>query len=75
MFVILKFVGIMMMISGVIGFVWGDKVITKSEGFVDRAFSAPKGWMKYLKWVYGVGLLLMGIGVFTIGVTEFGQTM
>jgi len=65
--------GLLCVICGVVGMIRGEKVVDTKGGTVARFLSMPRGWAKYLKWPMGLGLVMMGLLLIGLGITNWGR--
>jgi threonine/homoserine/homoserine lactone efflux protein len=61
--VLLVIIGIMLCLVGVITFIWGDKPVFRSDGWLLRTMSWARGRERLMKWLAGLGLIYAGIEV------------
>ena len=64
--------GVLVMILGVVGMIWGDRVLTKNKGGLAVFFQYPSGWAKYLKWPIGASIFFIGFITMVLGFLGWG---
>jgi hypothetical protein len=57
------FLGIILIIFGIVCILWGDKDLKVKEGIILKTVSWPKGSAKWLKWPIGAGLIYAGLSI------------
>ncbi|WP_236202202.1 hypothetical protein [Pseudomonas pseudonitroreducens] len=60
--------GLLCMVCGVVGLARGERVVDTKGGIVARFIRLPAGWAKYMKWPYGIGLIMMGLILLGAGI-------
>lgn len=59
----LQVIGTALVLMG-LAWLWvGDKEVPVKGGRVFRLFSAPRGYMRWLKWPLGLGLIYCGVEI------------
>jgi hypothetical protein len=61
----LKIIGILLILMGVVVVFWGDKIVSKNQGISGSIFSWPSGRAKFIKPFVGAALIYAGVKVLT----------
>ena len=57
----LRVLGVVLVVIGTLCLWIGDKEIPVKGGLILRLFSAPRGYMRWMKWPMGAGFIYCGV--------------
>ncbi|NWA84242.1 hypothetical protein [Pseudomonas sp. D2002] len=64
--------GLFVMVLGVSGMIWGDRVLFRKRTGLIALFSFPQSWARILKWPIGAGIFFMGLMTLVLGLYGWG---
>jgi hypothetical protein len=68
----MAFMGLFVMVLGVLGMIWGERVLFKKREGLSALFSFPQNWARFLKWPIGAGIFCMGLMTMVLGLRGWG---
>ncbi len=61
---LLHFIGLLLLVFGVISIIWGDmKISTKEDGIIMKMYNVSPVMAKWRKWAIGLGSIYAGVSV------------
>jgi hypothetical protein len=61
----LKIIGILLILGGIVVILWGDKIVSEDKGIIGSIFSWPPGRAKFIKPFAGAALIYAGVKLLT----------